>query len=364
MRQQLYLPLGGVYPIPYEFEADTMPVPRGQFSIVETIKTSNPAGYRYKGVFMSQLNLYGIPERQDSTCQIAIGKHSITDALKNKEVTQGQCWMYLVQNYYSGWGTGQTHAKSYSEYEEFSGMKRSAVISCINSLIEKGWETKKVRNKAEKHGQNTPNVYQLVHHKCEPHEVPLDDKGFPKACAVPRGQGSVFQLVKDGVIHWKAALYWIISKIDDNSDWVTGEVEMSIAEAKRLTRMTVKKICAIRKNLAQVGLLEQISKPFRKFVCILFPKPYEKRRTRRTPKVKKGMRRDDEFYYSLNEKWRVSHRDGHIETLLEGTSKWRPASEFECESANKKIYADFKRIIEFATSPDYRRLWNNSAETS
>ena len=29
MSQQIYLPLGGRYPIPYEFEADTMQVPRG-----------------------------------------------------------------------------------------------------------------------------------------------------------------------------------------------------------------------------------------------------------------------------------------------------------------------------------------------
>ena len=29
MSQQIYLPLGGRYPIPYEFDADTMQVPRG-----------------------------------------------------------------------------------------------------------------------------------------------------------------------------------------------------------------------------------------------------------------------------------------------------------------------------------------------
>ena len=34
MSQQIYIPLGGKYPIPYEFEADTMPVPRGQYSVL------------------------------------------------------------------------------------------------------------------------------------------------------------------------------------------------------------------------------------------------------------------------------------------------------------------------------------------
>ena len=34
MSQQIYIPLGGQHPIPYEFEADTMQVPRGQSSVL------------------------------------------------------------------------------------------------------------------------------------------------------------------------------------------------------------------------------------------------------------------------------------------------------------------------------------------
>ena len=41
MSQQIYIPLGGKYPIPYEFEADTMPVPRGQYSVLWELRDGN-----------------------------------------------------------------------------------------------------------------------------------------------------------------------------------------------------------------------------------------------------------------------------------------------------------------------------------
>ena len=41
MSQQIYLPLGGQYSIPYEFEADTMLVPRGQSSVLWELRDGN-----------------------------------------------------------------------------------------------------------------------------------------------------------------------------------------------------------------------------------------------------------------------------------------------------------------------------------
>ena len=41
MSQQIYLPLGGRYPIPYEFEADIMPVPRGETSVLWELRDGN-----------------------------------------------------------------------------------------------------------------------------------------------------------------------------------------------------------------------------------------------------------------------------------------------------------------------------------
>ena len=41
MSQQIYLPFGGQYPIPYEFDADTMQVPRGQSSVLSELAKGN-----------------------------------------------------------------------------------------------------------------------------------------------------------------------------------------------------------------------------------------------------------------------------------------------------------------------------------
>ena len=41
MSQQIYLPFGGQYTIPYEFDADTMQVPRGQSSVLWELRDGN-----------------------------------------------------------------------------------------------------------------------------------------------------------------------------------------------------------------------------------------------------------------------------------------------------------------------------------
>ena len=41
MSQQIYLPLGDKYPIPYEYEADTMQVPRGKSSVLWELRDGN-----------------------------------------------------------------------------------------------------------------------------------------------------------------------------------------------------------------------------------------------------------------------------------------------------------------------------------
>lgn len=164
-----------------------------------------------------QLNLFGVPDIQESTCQVPCGDHSIWDALEAGEVTRAECWVSQVINKHSNWESGRSHAKSYSGLSTSAGMPRASVIACINSLVEKGWIQKSVRNKLEKHYQNTANTYHLTHYKCEQHAIPLDKDGCPLKCAVPTGQGSVYQMVEDGVIHWKEALYWLRSKIESES---------------------------------------------------------------------------------------------------------------------------------------------------
>lgn len=305
-----------------------------------------------------QLNLFGVTEVQTSTCQVPCGDHSIFAALEKTSetdpVTAAESVVYLKINEFSNWETGQSHAVSYTRLAKETGMKRSQVVACINALIAKGWLKKNVRD-----GQNTANTYQVIHHQCEPHETPIDKDGFPQKCAIPRGEGSPFTLLADGRINWREFLYWVITKV--HSDWTTGIIAMTIAQVRELVGFSVKTICKIRKSLARVGLLEKLSKPYRTFVCQLFPKPYPKRRRRRRQNPK-GMRRDSEFYYSFNGLWRISHKTGDIQAKIDGPGdKWRFAEERELERVNAKVHKDFMPIRDIAISPIYRSLSEQSA---
>ena len=72
----------------------------------------------------------------------------------------------------------------------------------------------------------------------------------------------------------------------------------------------------------------------------------------------------DGFYYSFNGRWRVSREDGQIQTKMEGSSKWRHANEYELERTHKKIFNDFKPIIELATSPAMQQFRTQRAAAS
>lgn len=272
---------------------------------------------------------------QTSTMQVPIGPHSIFDALQQGEVTQAEAAFYLYRNEHSHWATGNTHALSHTDAAKFLGMQRSRVVALSNSLAEKGWCEKNRR------AGNRANTYKLIHHKCEVYEIPLDKDGRPKKCAVPRGEGSPSEKLEKGIITWKQWLYFIISKVE--SDWVSGVVSMTVKQACRLMRASAQTICDLRKALEGVGLMERLSKRYTAFRAQLYPKPYPKRRRRRRENIK-GMRFDGEYYYSFNEWWRISREDYTINTLIEGTKKWRHANERELEETNPKIYRDFMKL--------------------
>ena len=286
-------------------------------------------------------------EIQASTFQLPIGDFSAVDALKNRELTAAATAVNIYLNCHSNFESGRTHALSYNRMAEDLGMSRQHVQSAIKESVEKGYLEKNIR------GGNKPNTYRIIHHKCEPIEAPQDKDGMPKKCAVPRGQGSPIQMMIEGKISWKAMLYWTIKKIV--SDWTTGTVEFTYRLAREWTALGNQTILDIRKQLMEVGLLTLLTKKFQAAIFQLFPKPYEKRRKRRRENPKM-MRCDGDFYYSFNERWRVSREDGQIQTLIEGTSRWRYVNEFECNDVNPKIYRDFKPIIELATSPQMRAL--------
>lgn len=293
-----------------------------------------------RGNFM-QLNMFGVSEVQTSTMQVPVGSHSIFDALEFREVSPADATVYLKINEFSNWETGNSHSLSYTTLSKLLRMPRSQVIASVKSLIAKGWLEKNVRNTTAHTSQNVSNTYRVVHHKCDPLEVPRDKDGLPKKCAMPRGEGSPSEMLEHGRISWRDFLYWVVSKVESN--WTTGVVELTISQVRRILRFSRKMVSQIRKRLGLVGLLEQLSSKCRAFVGQLYPKPYDKRHKRRRENPK-GMRCDAKFYYSFNERWKISREDGTI-YAKEG-SQWRFANEYELESKNKKIYADFMFLRE------------------
>ena len=97
MSQQIYLPLSGASPIPYEFDADTMQVPRGQSSVLYELRDGN--------------------------------------------LTAAEAIVYLCLNHGSSWNSGATWPLSvrYLSEQLRPGMSRSYVQKTAASLNDKGW---------------------------------------------------------------------------------------------------------------------------------------------------------------------------------------------------------------------------------
>ena len=168
MSQQIYLPLSGASPIPYEFEADTMLVPRGQSSVLWELRDGN--------------------------------------------LTAAEALIYLCLNHGSSWNSGATWSMSGPYLSKIlgTGMSRSYVVKTLANLNDKGW--------IETIDEDNPsgNRYRLRHHLCDYEDMPVNRDGKPLKFAVPRGAGGPLERCFDGDISWKAALVWISLKLKSN----------------------------------------------------------------------------------------------------------------------------------------------------
>ena len=185
MSQQIYLPLSGQYTIPYEFDADTMQVPRGQSSVLWELRDGN--------------------------------------------LTAAQAIVYLFLNHGSTWNSGATWSMS-SPYlsKKLGGMSRRYVRDTLTHLDTKGW--------IKTIDENNPSGYQyrLRHYLCDYEDVPVDRDDKPLKFAVPRGPGGPIERCMDGDISWKAALAWISLKLKSN--WKAHADTAGQTEAATLTR--------------------------------------------------------------------------------------------------------------------------------
>ena len=188
--------------------------------------------------------------------------------------------------------------------------------------------------------------YQLTHHNCEPHEVPLDKHNLPKKCAVPMGAGSGFEKVGQGLIKWRVLVQWVINKI--HSCWETGRLFLTVRETLNMVRFTTKTIIANTKAMIENGLLVKKSANYRAGEYEIKPSPYPERRTRKLDghKVPGKLPYIKGWYYSFNKQWRFQRGTHRLQMKPHELDKWRDASIYELERINPKIHRDFLSSME------------------
>ena len=331
MAQQIYLPIGGLHPIPYEFETDTMQVPRGQFSVLW--------------------------------------------ALENGELTAAETMVYLSLNHGSTWNSGMTWSMSGPYLSQIlgKGMSRSYVLKILSSLTDKGWiET------AEKNNSSGYR-YRVRHHLCDPEDIPTNKDGKPLKFAVPRGPGGPLERCFNNEISWKAALVWIVLK--RRSNWKAHED--TAGQTKSETLLDLSKRCRMKNaglqnvinELEQAGMLHRLTPKSQKAVFQLYPKPFPKpvqsaspkKATRRkpvqsapapteatspTPKPREATPPvwdgegyfNEEYYYSKNFRYRCDRKTGDIEQKTEG--QWKGISDHHrSQVMNPNIIEYFERKV-------------------
>ena len=181
-----------------------------------------------------------VPEFQVSTMQVPFGRYSIFD-LSCHDLSGFDMSVYMVVNWRSNWDTGVSHALSYREIANHLGVRhRSQVGRSLKRLIACGF-----LKKLSKRQSDGATVYQVIHHKCDPADVPLDKDGRPLKCAVPIGSGSPMDLMKSGKLSWRLMLQWITQKVQA-SDWVSGIASMVRREFLKLIRFNETFIQATR----------------------------------------------------------------------------------------------------------------------
>ena len=275
-----------------------------------------------------------IPEIQETTHQVPCGVHSIFDP--DESVPAFEKAVYLAVNEHSNWETGVSHALSLRRLAELLSVKsHSQVHRALRWLIENGWLLVKGKRKSD-----GAYFYQVVHHKCNVYDMPVDRDGRPQKCAVPMGEGSPSRLLAEGQITWRVFVDWIVRKI--HSCWTSGIVRMAVREACKIMGFTAKTIAENAKKMMEIGILKRLSARFRLSEYQMFPKPYPDRRER-TPETcasKKAMKFIKGWYHSYNGLWRFHHKTFHIK-MREHGGRWRDSNLEELFSINRSIHRDF-----------------------
>ena len=277
---------------------------------------------------------------QADTMQVPCGADSMLSALQAGDVTAIEALVYLALNHASTWDSGKTWYISGRELARLLGISNWYVRAALKSLQEKGWIS---TISTSRHGKR----YQLVHHRCDPEDAPVDADGKPLKFAVPRGAGGPFERLYAGDISWKACLVWIVYKL--NSDWTTGETDpctmLGLAERCGFAPNT---IVALIQKLVDADMLHRLSKRHEKSVFQLYPKPYL---TEVAPKPKREFRKergittDGVHWYSDNRQYRCSRETAEIEKRKKG-GRWAAVLDRDFQNIPRAIRRDFDLAIE------------------
>ena len=307
MSQQIYLPLGGKYPIPYEFDADTMPVPRGHSSVLWELRDGN--------------------------------------------LTAAEAMIYLCMNHGSTWNSGATWSMSVRYLSELlsPGMSRSYVHKTATSLKNKVWiETIDADNPSG-------NRYRLRHHLCAYKDVPVDKDGKPLTFAVPRGPGGPLERCFEGDISWKAALAWISLKLKSNwKGWenTAGQTESAtLLELSKRIRISLPTYQKLITELTQAGMLERLTPKSQPAIFQLYPMPRPKEDAPRKPIrpewVKgKAIDTDGDYWYSDNKQYRCPLDDDLAIERRQRGGGWKQVSEYHIyQEMPRAILTDFERAV-------------------
>ena len=312
MSQQIYLPLGGQYPIPYEYEADTMQVPRGQSSVLWKLRDGN--------------------------------------------LTAAEAMVLLCLNHGSTWNSGSTWPFSVRYISKLlsPGMSRSYVQKIAASLNNNGWiETIDADNPS---GNPSGYQYKLRHHLCKSEDMPVDRDGKPLKFAVPRGPGGPLERCFEGDISWKAALAWISFKLRSNwkayQDTAGQTEEATLLQLSKRVRISLPTYQELITELTQAGMLHRLSPKSKPAIFQLYPKPFPKpvqpRAEIRYEQVAgKALKTDDAYWYSHSGQYRCKIDDAHDIERRQRGGTWKKATEYEkYQEMPRAILQDFERAAE------------------
>ncbi len=307
MSQQIYIPLGDKYPIPYEFEADTMPVPRGHTSVLWE--------------------------------------------LRDGSLTAAEAMIYLCLHHGSSWNSGATWPLSSPYLSKILGigMSRRYVRKTLASLNEMGW--------IEAIDKENPmgTRYRIRHHLCHFKDVPVNKDGKPLMFGVPRGPGGPLERCFDGDISWKAALVWIVLKL--RSNWkahedTAGQTESAtLLELSKRCRIKLATFHNIVTELTQAGMLERLSPKSQPAIFQLYPKPFPKPTQPRKPirpEWVKGreIKTDGEYWYSNNKQYRCPMDDYLAIERRQRRGGWKRISDYQkYQEMPQSIRHDFEHAV-------------------